>query len=67
MGCFGTMILRIEIIDARINHDQGKFGDNLEEFRRQHNIAELDICDLNHNLTKLSRNTSKAVRTLYAS
>ncbi|AFY35393.1 hypothetical protein [Calothrix sp. PCC 7507] len=36
-------VVRIEIIDAQINQEQGKFGDNLEEFRRQHNIAELDI------------------------
>ncbi|MEC4818408.1 MAG: hypothetical protein SAK29_34825 [Scytonema sp. PMC 1069.18] len=35
--------VRIEIIDARINHKKGKFGDNLEEFRHRHNIAELDI------------------------
>ncbi len=36
-------VIKIEIIDAGINHDKGKFGDNLEEFRCQHNIAELDI------------------------
>lgn len=35
--------IRIEIIDDRINHEKGKFGDNLEEYRHQHNIAELDI------------------------
>ncbi|MBO3463939.1 hypothetical protein G7B40_029615 [Aetokthonos hydrillicola Thurmond2011] len=35
--------VRIEIIDAQINYEKGKFGDNLEEFRRKHNIAELDI------------------------
>jgi len=35
--------VRIEIVDARINNEKDKFGGNLEEFRRQHNIAELDI------------------------
>ena len=33
----------IEIIDPQTNHEKGKFGDNLEELRRKHNIAELDI------------------------
>jgi len=36
-------VVRIEIIDAGINQEKGKFGDNLEEFRRRHNIAELDV------------------------
>lgn len=35
--------VRIEIIDAQINPKKGKFGDKLEQFRRQHDIAELDI------------------------
>lgn len=36
-------IVRIEIIDVSIADKQHKFGDNLEEFRRRHDIAELDI------------------------
>lgn len=33
----------IEIIDDIINQKKGNFGENLEEFRREYNIAELDI------------------------
>ncbi len=33
----------IQIIDDRITKSQGKFGEGLEEFRRQHRIAELEI------------------------
>ncbi|KYC35767.1 hypothetical protein WA1_08175 [Scytonema hofmannii PCC 7110] len=35
--------VRIEIIYTPSNDNNGKFGNSLEEFRRQHNIAELDI------------------------
>jgi hypothetical protein len=35
--------VRIEIIYTQSNDNNGKFGNSLEEFRRQHNIAELDI------------------------
>ena len=38
----GQSIL-IEIVDNKINNQKGYFGENLEEFRRQHKIAELDI------------------------
>lgn len=38
----GQSIL-IEIVDNNINKQKGYFGENLEEFRRQNNIAELDI------------------------
>jgi hypothetical protein len=33
----------VEITEVENNGDRGYFGEDLEEFRRKHNIAELDL------------------------